>query len=144
MAPLVNAPVEPSSSPESRAQPRLAPVQRVLAPTGLGITVQAWELAAAEPAFAQSSDQAGWYGHMQDGWGHMMGWGGTMFGGIGMLLFWGVIIVLLVVVARGFTSSARTQSTSRSPTALDILQERYAKGEINKEEYEQRRKTLTE
>jgi hypothetical protein len=29
----------------------------------------------------------------------MMEWGGTMFGGIGMLLFWGVIIVLLLLAA---------------------------------------------
>ncbi len=85
---------------------------------------------------------------MGDGWGHMMGWGGTMFGGIGMLLFWGVIIVLLVLFARCFTGGSRTQSLSRLPhsgsTALDILQERYAKGEISKEEYEQRKRTLTE
>lgn len=100
------------------------------------------------PAFAQNSNQTGSYWHMHDGWEHMMGWGGTMFGGIGMLLFWGVIIVLLVLFARSFMGGARTQSRSQSPrsgsTALDILQERYAKGAISKEEYEQRKKTLTE
>lgn len=96
----------------------------------------------------QSSDQTDWYWHMHDGWGHMMGlgWGGTMFGGIGMLLFWGAIILLVVLLARSFMGGAQTRSMSQSQssasTALDILQERYAKGEINKEEYEGRRKTL--
>lgn len=78
----------------------------------------------------------------------MMGWGTTMFGGIGMLLFWGVIIALVVFFARSFIDRARTQSLSQSPhsgqTPLDILRERYAKGEISKEEYEQRRKTLAD
>lgn len=144
MAPLVKPPVEPSS----HAQPTSAPMLRMLAATVLGITALASELAAAEPASAQSPNQTGWYGHMHDGWGQMMGWGGTMYGGIGMLLFWGVIIVLLVLFARSYIGGVRTQAASRSPnsgsTALDILQERYAKGEINKEEYEQRKKTLSE
>jgi putative membrane protein len=147
MVPLVKPPVEPSSA-KAYAQPISAPMLRIVTPAVLGVTVQGGELAATGPAFAQSPDQAGWYGQMHDGWGHMMGWGGTMFGGIGMLLFWGVIIVLLVLFARGYTGGARTRATFQSPhsgsTALDILQERYAKGEINKEEYEQRKKTLTE
>lgn len=71
-----------------------------------------------------------------------------MFGGFGMLLFWGAIIVLFVLLARNFTGGARTQSPSgtqqSSATPLDILKERYAKGEISKEEYEQCKKTLTE
>ena len=71
-----------------------------------------------------------------------------MFGGIGMLLFWGVIIVLLVLVFRGFAGGWPSRSGTDAPRAgskaLDILQERYAKGEISKEEYDERRKTLTE
>ncbi len=66
-----------------------------------------------------------------------------MFGGIGMFLFWGVIIILAVLMAWIFIGGPRTRSASRS-TALDILRERYAKGEIDKDEYEQRRRTLTE
>ncbi len=85
---------------------------------------------------------------MRDGWEHMMGWGGALFGGIGMLLFWGVIIVLLGLFAWSFVGGLSTQSPSRSPssgsTALDVLKERYAKGEISKDEYEQRKKTLAE
>ena len=86
----------------------------------------------------------GSYWYMHDGWGHMMGWGYGMLGGFGMLLFWGVIIVLLVVFARSFMGRSSSQEPRPGQTALDILQERYAKGEIDKEEYEERRKTMTE
>ena len=76
-----------------------------------------------------------------------MGSGGTMFGGLGMLLIWGVIVAVIVFAARGLIGSA-----SRSPNrpsrsgsaALDILQQRFAKGEISKDEYEERKKTLSE
>lgn len=92
--------------------------------------------------------QEDWYWHMHDGWGHMMGLGSTMFGGIGMVLFWGVIIVVVALFARSFTGGSRTEALSglshSGSTALGILQERYAKGEISQAEYEQHKKTLTE
>ena len=78
----------------------------------------------------------------------MMGWGYGMFGGIGMLLFWGVIIMLLVLLFRGYSGGWASRSGGDAPSAgsraLDILKERYAKGEIDKTEYDVRRKTLTE
>jgi putative membrane protein len=86
--------------------------------------------------------------YMHGGWGHMMGWGGTMYGGIGMLLFWGIIIVLIVLLARGYMSGWPSRFQPRSShsgsTALDILKERHAKGEISKEEYQECKKTLAE
>lgn len=94
------------------------------------------------PALAQSnapSDNS--YCDVHNGWNHMMGWGYGMYGGIGMLLFWGVIIVLLVFAARSFMGGRWSQPQPGS-TALDILKERYAKGEIDKPEYEERRKML--
>lgn len=72
----------------------------------------------------------------------MMGWGYGMFGGIGMLLFWGLIIVLFVVLVGSVMRRVPREPRS-GPTALDILQQRYAKGEIDKNEYEERRKTLS-
>lgn len=61
-----------------------------------------------------------------------------MFGGIGMVLFWGVIIVLVALFTRNFTGGSRTDALSGSlhsgSTALDILQERYAKGGISQAE----------
>ena len=67
-----------------------------------------------------------------------------MGGGLGMILFWGLIILVIVLAVRGFGGfGARRDSAPRDhKTPLQILDERYACGEIDKEEYEERRKTL--
>jgi putative membrane protein len=78
-----------------------------------------------------------WY--MHDG----MGWW-MAFGGIFMLLFWGVIIALVVwgvSKLRGSGNSGTSPTGMRTP--LDIAKERYAKGEISQEEFEQIRKDLS-
>lgn len=80
----------------------------------------------------------------------MMGFG---FGGIGMLvviLFWVVLLVGAVwIIARLFPQNTRhsppgkdpaTDLPSRSPE--DILKERFARGEITSEQYEDMRHTL--
>ncbi len=77
----------------------------------------------------------------------MWGYDGFGFGGgamgIGMLLFWGLIIAAIVVLARGFGARpGGSEPRLREKTALDILRERYAKGEIDKAEYEQKRSDL--
>ena len=67
-----------------------------------------------------------------------------MFGGIGMLLFWAVIFFLIFLIARGWPSRSMSPPPRSGSTALDILQERYAKGEITKDEYREMKKTLAE
>ena len=65
--------------------------------------------------------------------------------GIGMLLFWGLIIFGIVMLARGFggtSGSVATVPTVPDKTPLDVLGERYARGEINKAEFEQKRNDL--
>ena len=69
--------------------------------------------------------------------GHMFGWG--LGGGIMMLIFWVVIIILIVWAVKEFSGKKDIESKS---SALDILKERYAKGEINKEEFETKKKDL--
>ena len=67
-----------------------------------------------------------------------------MFAGGGMIIVWVVIIGLIVwgVMALGKrNSSASNTSQTRSP--LEIAGERYARGEISKEEYEEIRKNLS-
>ena len=75
------------------------------------------------------NDYGGW------GVGNMMGWFG---GGIMMIAFWILLVALIVWVGREFGGRAHR---SDSP-ALEILRERYARGEINKEEFESKKKDL--
>ena len=78
-------------------------------------------------------------------WGYDgFGYGGIGMG-IGMLLFWGLIIFAIVLLARGFgakSGSSGSEPRARDKTALDILGERYARGEIDKAEFEQKRNDL--
>jgi putative membrane protein len=78
----------------------------------------------------------------------MWGYDGYGFGGggmgIGMLVFWALMIVAFVVLVRGLGTSRAGENipVSRVKTPLDILGERYAKGEIDKSEFEQKRRDL--
>ena len=80
-------------------------------------------------------------------WGDMMGWGGgwgwSWFGMIHMVLWWLLIVLGIVVLAKwlfgGGGSSSRAASEDR---ALAILRERFARGEIDKAEFEARKHDL--
>ena len=76
----------------------------------------------------------------------MMGNGfGFGFGipGLGMILVWGLIILLIVWVVRLFTAGkGGTEKGETEKSARQILDERFARGEIDREEYEQRKRTL--
>lgn len=79
------------------------------------------------------------------GWGmHPMGWMGGMWG-IGMmfmmLLFWFLVIAGLILAVRWFLSDQKERRGSDS--ALEILRQRYARGEINQEEFETKKKDLS-
>ena len=64
--------------------------------------------------------------------------------GIGMMLmmlvFFGLVIAALVLGIRWLVTQGRE---SRSDSALDILRQRYARGEINKEEFETKKQELS-
>ena len=79
-------------------------------------------------------------------WGQGFSWGWMFFGGFMMILFWGGIIALIVLAVRGLTGSGSLTTNSApaniSGSALRILKERYARGEITKEEYEDMRYDL--
>ena len=73
--------------------------------------------------------------------GHPMMWGAWGFGMmIMMILFWGLIIVAVVLGIRWLIGQGKE---SRPDAALEILRQRYAKGEINKEEFESRKRDLS-
>jgi len=68
------------------------------------------------------------------GWGGMMGFLG---GGIMMILFWAIVIYFIVWLVRNNKING-----GNSNKALDILKERYVKGEIDKKEFEEKKKDL--
>jgi len=61
----------------------------------------------------------------------MMGFG--MIGG--MFLFWIILIFLAVFFVRGFFQTNHPNKISQSLPARQILEQRYARGEINQEQY---------
>ncbi len=77
------------------------------------------------------------------GWQEGMGWW-MMFGGIWMLVFWGGIIALIVWGITRLTRRGDSESGAAPKSSpLDIAKERYARGEISREEFEQFKKDLS-
>jgi len=74
------------------------------------------------------------------GGGYGMGW----FGPIIMIAFWIAVIVGIVFLVRWLIISTRSagQSTYHEDSALEILKRRYARGEIGKEEFEEKKRDL--
>ncbi|MCR4378488.1 MAG: SHOCT domain-containing protein [Rhodospirillales bacterium] len=69
-----------------------------------------------------------------------MGWFGPGFGGIFMILWWGLIIAGIIALVRWLMSLSRSDAPRKS--ALDTLDERFARGEIDSVEYELRKRDL--
>ncbi|MDW7674190.1 MAG: SHOCT domain-containing protein [Bacillota bacterium] len=75
-----------------------------------------------------------------------MHWG-FGFGSLGMLLWWLLIIGVIVLAIKGLTnigSSNQKSYLEPSKDAMEILKERYAKGEITEEEFTKMRRNLLE
>lgn len=77
-------------------------------------------------------------------WGDMggWGWGWGMFGVVHMLLWWVLIILGIVVLGKWLFGGGSRSDSRAADRALEILAERYARGEINKQEYEEKRRDL--
>lgn len=74
--------------------------------------------------------------HMHDGWGW---W--AVFGWIWMIVFWGLIIWAVYAIVRRLEGDGRGADRTE-PTALEILERRYARGEITGDEFAEMRRTL--
>lgn len=73
-----------------------------------------------------------WSGHDLTGWG----WVAAT---VGMVVFWGLLIALAVVIVRG----VNRQADGPRPSPERLLAERFARGEIDEDEYRRRLATLT-
>ena len=82
------------------------------------------------------ADQGRWYST-----DHMWGSGGWMWGSMFM---WTILIALVILGLFAFSKSRLSSDTNQTmvTTPLDLLNARYAKGEINQQEYESHKKTL--
>jgi putative membrane protein len=91
-------------------------------------------------ALADWGDRQGW----QMGPGMMGGWGMGWFGGVFMMIFWVLVLVGLIFLIKYLIQSTnRVKSDAGGGNnALEILKERYARGEIDTAEFEEKKKAL--
>src|SRR3989344_6576868 len=116
-------------------------------------------LSGCDPSAAFPAGSGGWMPMVNMMWGgwsapfggnnstnnNMMNFGFGPFGGFGwifMVLWWVLIIAGIVALIKWLTSQSRGTHHDEKST-LEILQERYAKGEINKQEFEEKKKDLS-
>jgi len=77
----------------------------------------------------------GYYGYGTE-WGYMGVWGWLF-----MVIFWAFIIMGIIALVRGISENGGRHHRGGN-SALEILKERYAKGEIGKKEFEEKKKDL--
>ena len=82
-----------------------------------------------------------WGNNMMNNWGSRGGGSFGLFGSVMSLLFWAAVIIGIVFLVRWMINQGK-QNTKGEDAAMKILRERYAKGEIAKEEFEARKKDL--
>lgn len=100
-------------------------------------TIAAWLGTAGLLSEAWAQDRPwGWGWHPM--WGMWGAWGIGM--GLVMLTFWVLVIVALIAGIRWLATQGRE---SRTDTALEILRQRYARGEINRDEFDAKKRDLS-
>ena len=72
-------------------------------------------------------------------WGYGMGWGWSII----MMVFWIAVIVGIIFLIRWVVLSTDSRRETRAEgSAMEILRNRYARGEINKDEFGEKKKDL--
>ena len=78
--------------------------------------------------------------------GMMGGYGGYGFYGPVHLIFWAVVLIAIIVgvvwLVRSLTAPHANHMPPRRSAGLEVLEERYARGEINRDEYLQKKKDI--
>lgn len=70
---------------------------------------------------------------------------GTNFHGwLATILFWLVIILSMIYLIRKMFEGTQLENEAETKKPLDILKERYARGEIDRQEFEQKKRDLEE
>ena len=104
------------------------------------ILLGAFFLSSIYEALAQGWGYGGYgMGPGMMGWGYGMGWFGMIF----MAIFWIAVIVGIILLIRWLWLSTNKGKPGTEDSPLEILKRRYARGEINKEEFEQKKRDLT-
>ena len=69
----------------------------------------------------------------------------SILGFIFQIFFWGLVIMLVIKLFKGFHCCQHevTEQANNENKSLEIVKERYAKGEIDKKEFEQLKKDLS-
>jgi putative membrane protein len=116
-------------------------------PSSLMVAADAVIGFAPARAWAQQVQEPNRYGYSPYMMMDWSGWGdGMIFGPLFMILVLVVAIAVAVVLVRGlggpWQGTQPPQSMQPARTPLDILKERYARGEIDKDEFEERRRVL--
>ncbi|KFJ91505.1 hypothetical protein JF55_11530 [Pseudomonas sp. 1-7] len=75
-------------------------------------------------------------------WANDWGWGWMAFGALHMLLFWALVIGGIVLLVRLLAGGNDGDGSRDREDPLAILKARYARGEIDKAEYERIREEL--
>lgn len=103
--------------------------------------------ASAVPVLAQAGsdprDRPYYYGHGMM-WGDQWGGFGMIFGPIFMILILVAIVVGIVYALKYMGAINLPSNASGSGKALDLLKDRYARGEIDHQEFDERKKRLTD
>jgi putative membrane protein len=109
--------------------------------------VSATAIATMVAAFAAPASAQPYGSGMMGGWGSGMmgGWG---YGGYGVLhmVFWVLILIAIIFgvvwLVRTVATSGTLGASARRSAGLDVLEERYSRGEINRDEYLQKKRDI--
>lgn len=114
-------------------------IARTVRSMALGAAVAA--IPALAGAQVSGAERYG-YGPPMMGWGG--GWYGMFLGPLFMIVVIAGVVALVLAFARALGGTLHTYPPASGRSPLDILKERFARGEIDKQEYEERRRVLGE